>query len=48
MFTTLAVPYYLSRNRPPGKRVGAVLRFIGFLALAPVLLVAAALPFLLS
>jgi membrane-associated PAP2 superfamily phosphatase len=30
----LAIPYYLVRSRPKGKKAGALLRYVGFLVLA--------------
>ena len=39
-YTLLAIPYSLVRSRPRGRRAAAVLRFVGFVLLALVVLVA--------
>jgi hypothetical protein len=47
MFSLVAVPCYLARSRPSGARVKALVRFVGSVALALVVVVVAGLPFAL-
>lgn len=45
MLSIIAIPVYLVRSRPRGKRVVALLRFLGLLLLTPVVAISAGLPF---
>jgi uncharacterized membrane protein YfcA len=47
LFTFFSVAYYLYCSRPPGMKYKAVLRYLGFCFLCFVVMVAAAIPFLI-